>query len=143
MADPLVQLLYASAPTSSFNISDIDNILAACSRNNTEREVTGFLIYDGETFVQLLEGPPDAVETTIQKIKGDKRHENIRTLVYEPTHSRNFGSWFMAFENIEGEETHFGGNVTKPLCRALARELSLRPGMGPQTIGKFLKKIVF
>lgn len=141
--EELVQLLYCSTPTSKFSISDIDTILERCSKNNPARDVTGFLIFDGKTFVQLLEGPTDSVKEIIEKINGDERHENIRILVHEPTGSRHFGAWFMAYENIEGENAFFGGTVTKNLCRALARELSMRPGLGPQTIGKFLKKIVF
>lgn len=139
----LAQLLYCSKPTSKFNISDVDDILAKCNKNNTARDVTGFLVFDGETFLQLLEGPPDSLQQILEKIKADSRHENIRVLVHEYTGSRHFGAWFMAYESIAGETAHFGGTVTKNLCRSLANELCRRPGLGAQTIGKFLKKIVF
>lgn len=139
----LAQLLYCSRPTSKFNISDINDILAKCSKNNTARDVTGFLVFDGETFLQLLEGPPESLNEIFAKIRADQRHEDIRVLVHEATGSRHFGAWFMAYENVVGENVNFGGTVTKNLCRSLANELCKRPGMGPQTIGKFLKKIVF
>ena len=60
--EQLTQLLYCSVPTEKFNISDIDDILTKCSRNNTRLKVTGVLVFDGKTFLQLLEGPPESIK---------------------------------------------------------------------------------
>lgn len=60
-ATPIYRLLYASrlAPPHTFNI--FKSIIVAARTNNSANEITGALVFDGERFCQLLEGPQPGV----------------------------------------------------------------------------------
>ena len=36
--------------------AEVDRIVAAAEQGNFERQITGFLIYNGRNFLQLIEG---------------------------------------------------------------------------------------
>ncbi|PTM40926.1 BLUF domain-containing protein [Bosea sp. 124] len=93
------RLVYAS----TFNLGRIDSapvalrdILSASRRNNSRDGITGYLIFDGETFLQILEGPKAAVEATAARIEADKRHRAMSVLGFRPSSDRLFPNWSMA-----------------------------------------------
>lgn len=67
----LVSLLYASSRSSGWSESDIYQILSASRQNNEKSGVTGCLSFDGEYFLQCLEGSRSAVNQTYQQIIND------------------------------------------------------------------------
>jgi len=140
---PLRQLLYCSLPTGKFDAGGIDDILASCRKNNPPLNVTGFLVFDSKRFLQLPEGPADSISLLYAAIKRDHRHTDARVLIDAAAYSRHFASWFMAYQTVSGDNSIFGGSVTKNMCRAMAKELLFRDDLIAQTVGKFLKKIVF
>lgn len=88
--------------TSTFNLGRVESapvalrdILSASRRNNAEHGVTGYLIFDGETFLQVLEGSPEAVTTTFNRIKADPRHRRLTTLSSRTASHRLFPNWAM------------------------------------------------
>jgi hypothetical protein len=46
-------------------------------------------------FIQVLEGPVDAVEATFERICGDLRHRSVRLLELAVAEERVFGDWAM------------------------------------------------
>jgi Sensors of blue-light using FAD len=56
----LMQLYYASTPF-GFNNPTLINILSASRRNNARNDISGSLICRADLYLQLLEGPRDAV----------------------------------------------------------------------------------
>lgn len=98
MAEALHRLAYAS----TFNVGRVHNplsalrdILSASRRNNAQTGVTGYLIFDGNTFLQVLEGPQAAIAATIARIEADKRHRDVETIYWKPAEQRQFGEWDM------------------------------------------------
>lgn len=98
MESPLYRLVYAS----TFNVGRIDHapsalrsILSASKRNNASAGITGFLVFDGETFLQVLEGRKDDIAATFSRIEGDDRHRNIEILGWQPAADRSFEHWAM------------------------------------------------
>lgn len=61
-------------------------------------DVTGLLILDDGTFIQLLEGDADHVHQIYDSIKKDDRHFNVVTLYKGESDRRYFPDWRMAFE---------------------------------------------
>ena len=92
------------------------DILNASRRNNMQVGVTGALMFNTEYFAQVLEGPVDAVEATFERIQCDERHSNAIVLQFEPSETRAFSNWAMAYvgqskESAEqfaavGDESH-------------------------------------
>jgi hypothetical protein len=91
---PLTQLVYASRPF-GFDASTLSNILLDARRCNLRDDITGALIVRHDLFLQLLEGPKDAVEACYQRIRRDDRHVEITELVNRKVKTRLFPGWAM------------------------------------------------
>ena len=64
-------------------------------RNNQELGITGFLMCEGDSFLQLNEGPAEAIEKTFFRIRGDRRHTSIEVLLDDPCEGRSVSAWAM------------------------------------------------
>lgn len=62
---------------------------------NAEKGITGILLLSDETFLQVLEGPADAVNTLYARIVQDRRHHGVTLLDYEQTPCLLFKDWGM------------------------------------------------
>ena len=109
MQSQLKRVVYVSEKT---DVSDttLKDIIASSKKNNPEEDVTGCLLSGSNSFLQLLEGPADFIDTLYSKISTDNRHENVITLCDEKIDERLFLSWSMKlapFENIEWSSEDF------------------------------------
>jgi hypothetical protein len=103
-SEPLISLVYVSAGIRVFNEEDINDILAQSHRNNERHGITGMLLYRDGNFLQVLEGPAAAVESTLQRIRVDPRHRGILVLKKVKIEDRSFSEWTMAFKRIGSAE---------------------------------------
>lgn len=90
----LLQLIYASHPF-GFDDATLGAILLDARRCNVRDDITGMLVCRADLYLQLLEGPPDAVEATCRRIMADDRHVDMRVLSREPVGARLFPQWSM------------------------------------------------
>ena len=90
----LIQLVYASKPF-GFDAPTLNGILSDARRLNPENDVTGALICRADLYLQLLEGPKEAVEATYERITHDDRHVEVQCLVNKPIDNRLFANWAM------------------------------------------------
>ena len=90
----LRQLIYSSQPF-GFDEAVLAGILLDARRCNTRDGVTGALVCRREVFLQLLEGPENAVLGAIERIGRDDRHTDIIVHVSESVPDRLFGDWAM------------------------------------------------
>lgn len=99
-APPLMRLLYRSeiALTEAGEALDrrIGEIAEQSRVNNRDVGVTGALMVAAGAFVQAVEGPPDAVEATFERICRDLRHRRVQLLELVEVEDRAFGEWAMA-----------------------------------------------
>lgn len=89
------QFVYISTAAPHLGQVDIVNILEASSRNNSERGITGFLLFNGRNFLQLVEGPKDALDALMAQIEADPRHSGIVWLEDKPITERACEKWTM------------------------------------------------
>ena len=101
--DALHQIVYFSQPTRSMPLSEVRELLIKAQINNHFNNVTGMLLFDGDSFLQVLEGPRDTVIALYEKIERDPRHTHCTTLVERETPQRDFGQWSMGLAHIEGK----------------------------------------
>jgi len=90
----MYQLVYASRPF-GFDAAVLSGILVHARKHNAENDLSGALICRNDLYLQLLEGPQDAVDAVYEKILRDDRHVNIHRLVYRPIRMRMFPEWAM------------------------------------------------
>ncbi len=92
-----VRLIYVSTMTEECDTEALQDILYASQKNNKKRGISGLLCYDPAYFVQVLEGPRDAVNEIYARIAADTRHKNLTLLEYVEIEGRLFGNWTMSF----------------------------------------------
>lgn len=98
---PLVsQLVYVSRSAAHVDRSELEAILDAARPYNAAHDITGFLTFDGTSFVQLLEGPPDAVDALMGRIEADARHDGVRRIWSVMGH-RLLPRWAMHHEHFD------------------------------------------
>jgi hypothetical protein len=93
-AMPLSQLIYTSRPF-GFDEGVLDNILLSARANNARLGITGALICRADLFMQLLEGPREAVTATLARILRDDRHVDVAVAHCGDTAQRLFPHWSM------------------------------------------------
>ena len=109
MQSQLKRVVYVSEKTNASDTA-LKDIIASSKKNNPEEDVTGCLLSGSNSFLQLLEGPADFIDTLYSKISKDNRHENVVTLCDEKIDERLFSSWSMKlapFENMEWSNGEF------------------------------------
>ena len=139
---PMRQLTYCSEATPEFHLGSLKEIFDSSIKNNAALSVTGFLIFSGKGFIQILEGPTEGIhEIYLKKICADKRNTNLNILHDCFVNRRNFTDWSMVYQYKDGELSNFGGSVGVDRCRRVARELSFRSGQGEKLFSQYLKKV--
>jgi hypothetical protein len=73
-------LLYTSNLSGSQSPACVIDIVRRSRVRNLGSQITGYLMFDGASFIQFLEGNPSAVEQTWQRIQQDARHEDLSVL---------------------------------------------------------------
>jgi hypothetical protein len=91
---PMIQLIYASRPF-GFDEAMLAAILMVARRCNERDDITGALICRGDLYLQLLEGPQEAVDAAYRRIERDHRHLEVRLLSRRTVDERLFPDWAM------------------------------------------------
>ncbi len=89
------RLIYRSRAGESVGARDVFDIVETSARRNSAREITGFLLYDEDRFLQLIEGPAGKIEELIEDLNRDPRHHSIEILNREAARERLFSDWEM------------------------------------------------
>jgi|GEM_PF-465582 len=124
--ETFLQLIYMSAATVSFTDQELAELLSKSKANNEKVEVSGLLIYHEGSFLQVLEGPEEAVLETYERIGEDPRHTEVGLLLKQEVLARSFGNWEMGYVNTntsrfkkeEGFIDFFRRGFSLPVMRA-------------------------
>jgi hypothetical protein len=98
------RMIYCSQATGDFTPEELISLLELAREKNQASGLTGMLLYSSQSFLQMLEGDPAALEETYQRIVGDERHINLRLLMNSDVPARLFPDWTMGFEHVDDEE---------------------------------------
>jgi len=93
----IYRLIYLSSAATVITEADLAQILSDARNNNSCAGITGLLVYHDGNFLQVLEGPRDAVEGCFARIRQDPRHDGVQEVIAEEAESRIFGEWEMAW----------------------------------------------
>lgn len=80
---------------------DLEAIAHESARRNERDGITGALLFDRGRFVQVVEGPPRAVDDLRARLTRDPRHGDIRTLLATPCDARSFHGWEMTARRLD------------------------------------------
>ena len=96
----LYELLYCSSASQDLTPDDIANILNISRKYNSEREITGCLLYYEKQFIQIIEGDKQLIKGLFANIEKDIRHKNVILLGENEKEKRFFNHWSMAFKGL-------------------------------------------
>lgn len=77
--------------------AELGRILDRARQRNAALGVTGALLFSGDRFAQVVEGPAPAVEAVFEAIQHDPRHSDVVVLEAGPVPEREFGAWSMVY----------------------------------------------
>ncbi len=106
---PIFQLRYISTLAEGVDADEVPKILETARRINRQNRITGLLLFNGERFLQLLEGEKAVVRATFERIAVDPRHRGVAILGTTTSDRRAFSDWDMAYERLGGTRVETGG----------------------------------
>ncbi|WP_233352001.1 BLUF domain-containing protein [Hyphomonas neptunium] len=101
MSNDLFRLIYVSTARPGLSEEDMLSILNTSQSNNDERRITGYLVHNGDNFMQLLEGPRPEVATIFGRILEDDRHGGVVRILAEQADRRVFPDWSMNYFRVD------------------------------------------
>jgi hypothetical protein len=95
----LRSILYVSSSTIAADLVEttVKRIVAEAVACNLPLEVTGALLFTGEKFAQIMEGPSESLAILLERLVHDQHHRDIIVLEDVPIAKRRFGNWAMAY----------------------------------------------
>lgn len=96
------QLIYASKVNCDLSTEAAAKLFKIAAQRNSDHDISGFIVYDGIYFLQLIEGSVENVNSLYENIISDDRHTNILLLGIDFIEERDFESWHMGF--IDSDE---------------------------------------
>lgn len=131
----LYELIYTSLAVREMANDDLNNILTVSRDKNKRLGITGILLYQNRTFIQLLEGEKEAVCELYKTIQKDDRHTRVATFWEAAIESRNFAQWSMAFTELSKLKDFDPEVVSNFLEKGFTNELlSNNPNVGQQLL---------
>lgn len=100
MPRSVYQLVYISRATRPLDDAELQRLAIGAKRFNDGHDITGLLLHDGGRFIQALEGRRMYVETAMERIVRDRRHDSIAYVERRPVSVRQFGTWGMDVRRI-------------------------------------------
>lgn len=121
------RLKYVSRFAHPLTHADVQRIADLAAARNASVGLSGALVASGGVFIQILEGPTDALDSVLRRIRLDARHRDLVVLRREAVSSRLFGSWAMRFVELDEDAMKrmapmvalIHGSTTAPTGRAL------------------------
>ncbi|MBT0726701.1 diguanylate phosphodiesterase [Rosenbergiella australiborealis] len=100
----LTTIIYRSHIGKNTSEPEVKKFIEKANLRNNHVEVTGILLFDGEHFLQLLEGPEEEVDKLYRTICEDKRHFSLTELLRDYSVERHFGHSGMELFDLRNYE---------------------------------------
>ncbi|HCD33338.1 MAG TPA: blue light sensor protein, partial [Phycisphaerales bacterium] len=96
----MLQLIYTSVATKPLSNTELNKLLNQSRLRNEFANVTGMLLFDRGTFLQVIEGPEYTIQKLYERIKADTRHQRMIVLSERRIKHREFSKWKMGYAHL-------------------------------------------
>lgn len=96
----MLSLVYVSSAVAEFSKDDLVALLHQSRANNERLGITGLLLYKDGNFIQMLEGPEEAVRSLFRTVSADPRHDGVIRLLEQQVAEQRFPDWSMGFRDL-------------------------------------------
>lgn len=90
------RLVYRSRAVEVSPEAALEKIFRVSVPKNARLEITGALGFSGQTYIQLLEGPPASLDDLVRSLVADPRHTEVNILLRGSSERRLLPRWSMA-----------------------------------------------
>lgn len=97
------QVVYVSTARAGAGDAELHGIVDKALAANGRNGLTGILAAGNGVYLQIVEGPADAVEALLTRLRADSRHENLRILQDIEVAARNFPGRLMGLRVLAPE----------------------------------------
>ncbi|WP_372748946.1 BLUF domain-containing protein [Litorivivens sp.] len=94
------RVVYCSRATQAMDHDTLMKILHDARSFNAMDDISGILLHDRGYFLQVLEGPAEAIENLLATLRADTRHEQVQVLVDSEVDEKLFPNWQMGFGDL-------------------------------------------
>jgi len=101
----LIHIVYVSFSSEELSEAELQSLLKEVRSKNEQQQVTGLLLHNDGSFIQVIEGRQQTIRELFERIKKDSRHTNVVKLLEEPIKKRAFPDWSMGFRKISPEQS--------------------------------------
>lgn len=92
--------VYTSRAKQTFTSSDFAELGTVAASVNYCTGITGLLVFDGDRFIQALEGDAARVQAIMNRITKDPRHDNIAYVENTKIGQRQFDQWSTEYRDV-------------------------------------------
>lgn len=96
----MLSIAYLSSAARAFADEELARLLTSIRENNARLGLTGILLYSNGQFMQVLEGPEEAVRARFAVIAEDPRHTGVQFLSAERITERHYPNWRMGYRAL-------------------------------------------
>lgn len=100
----LQAVAYISNALSDLSIDGVDDLVVSAAAQNKIAGVTGVLLYDGQRFLQYIEGPEDGISLVYSRILNARSHADVVELARGRVPERRFPYWAMRWIPVNETE---------------------------------------
>ncbi len=95
------RILYLSEANAEFTDDDIQDLATLSATKNKQLDITGYLCFSRNRFLQYLEGDAPVIIELLDTIRKDERHTFINEIALDNREDRMFSSWSMRYISQE------------------------------------------
>lgn len=95
-----LRLIYISSAYSKITASELEPVVQRAAQRNLQKGLTGVLLFNGEEFLQCLEGDLKEVSLVYQRILMDRHHHDVHLLQAVPITEHLFSGWGLKYFRV-------------------------------------------
>ena len=115
----MFHLVYTSTATHPIEREALFDLLRQSRDRNRQNQISGLLLHKNDQFIQVLEGEESQVRALFDRIRSDKRHQNVVAILEGVIPEREFADWSMGFREVYEPDLLGLYRDDKPLGKSL------------------------
>jgi hypothetical protein len=115
----LKSLTYTSLASLDLDSEDLAAIHAKARDLNALDGITGLLVFNGNRFLQIIEGSEQAIDDLVERLRRDRRHTGVEVRDERQIAERAFPDWSMELVRVSSDYFEARDTVSRQLPAAV------------------------
>jgi hypothetical protein len=120
------RLAYTSLAALDLSVEQLFDIGQTARDLNGLDGITGLLLFNGTNFLQWVEGPPEAIDELMERIRRDPRHSAVEIRETQLADDRLFPDWSMKLVRVRTQLMQAHEDVLESLPAGLPEPIRER-----------------